>query len=50
MCGVFFGDWVGGTGSRCFNRGYHDLGLLQVDLSLVVYVHMSSQDLLSIFC
>jgi hypothetical protein len=35
------GDWVGGgTGSRCFNSGYRDLGLLQVDFSLVVYVHM----------
>jgi hypothetical protein len=45
MCGVFFegaGDWVGGkrggTRSRCFNSGYHDLGLLQV----LFYVHMSS--------
>jgi len=37
MCGVFFegaADWVGGGGgtrSRCFNSGYHDLWLLQVD-------------------
>ena len=31
MCVVFFqgiGGWVGGTRSRCFNSGYHDLGLL----------------------
>jgi len=43
MCGVF-GDCVGGGGTRsfCFKRGYHDLGLLQVDLSLVVYVYVSS--------
>jgi len=39
MCGVFFEgvvDWVGGGGGRtrsCFNSGYHDLGLLQVDIS-----------------
>jgi len=38
MCGVFFegvGDWIGGemggTRALCFNSGYHDLGLLQVD-------------------
>jgi len=33
MCGVFFegiGGWVGGKRSRCFNSGYHDLGLLQL--------------------
>jgi len=34
MCGCLSGNWVegggvGGTRSRCFNRGYHDLGLLQ---------------------
>jgi len=30
--GCLSGDWVGGgTRSRCFNSGYHDLGLLQVD-------------------
>jgi hypothetical protein len=36
MCGAF--GWVGvgvgvgvGTRSRCFNSGYHDPGLLQVD-------------------
>jgi len=30
MFGVFFwgiGDWVEGTGSRCFNSGLHELGL-----------------------
>ena len=32
----------GGTRPRCFNNGYHDPGLLQVDFSVVVYVHMSS--------
>ena len=42
MCGRLSGNWVGGTRSRCFNNGYHDPGLLQVDFSLVVYVHMSS--------
>jgi len=28
--GVLLGywGWVGGTRSRCFNSGYHDLGLL----------------------
>jgi len=34
MCGVFFegiGGWVRGTRSRCFNSGYRDLGLLQVN-------------------
>jgi len=39
MCGVFFlGFWgfdgggeEGGTRSRCFNSGHHDLGLLDVD-------------------
>jgi len=34
MCVVFFegiGGWVGGTRSHCFNSGYHDLGLLQVN-------------------
>jgi len=39
MCGVFFegiGGWVGGTRSRCFNRGYHDLGLLRVDYHYVI--------------
>ena len=44
MCGAFgwAGGWgVGKTRSRCFSSGYHDLGLLQVDISLVVYVHMS---------
>jgi len=31
MCGVFvWGLGGGGTRSRCFNSGYHDLGLLQV--------------------
>ena len=42
MCGVFFGDWVGERYLVVFNSGYRDLGLLQVDFSLVVYVHMSS--------
>jgi hypothetical protein len=28
-----------GTRSRCFNSGYHGPGLLQVDFSLVVYLH-----------
>ena len=44
MCGVFVWGLGGGWGMRshCFNSGYHDLGLLQVDISLVVYVHMSS--------
>ena len=43
MRAVFFwGGGEGGTRSLCFNSGYHDLELLQVDLSLVVYVHMSS--------
>jgi hypothetical protein len=35
------GGVVGGTKSRCFNSGYRDPGLVQVDFSLVVYVHMS---------
>jgi len=42
MCGRLSVYWVEGTRSRCFNNGYHDPGLLQVDFSLVVYVHMSS--------
>ena len=47
MCGVFvwgLDEWgVGeGTRSHCFSSGYHDLGLLQADFSLVVHVHMSS--------
>ena len=41
MCGVFVWGEGGETISRCFNSGYRDLGLLQVDFSLV-YVHMSS--------
>ena len=44
MCGVLFwgiGGWMGGTRSRCFNSGYHDLGAVISELSLVVYVHMS---------
>ena len=32
LCGVFFGDGVGGaTRSRCFNGGYNDLALLHAD-------------------
>jgi len=44
MCGgVCLGiEWGRGGTSRCFSSGYHDLGLLQVDFFLVVYVHMSS--------
>jgi len=42
MCGRLSGDWVEGTRSHCFINGYHDPELLQVDFSLVVYVHMSS--------
>ena len=38
MCGAFVWGLGGWTRSRCFNIGYRDLGLLQVDLSLVVYV------------
>ena len=42
--GGLSGDLVGGEGtrSRRFNSGYRDPGLLQVDFSLVDYVHMSS--------
>jgi hypothetical protein len=45
MCGMFvceLGEVGEGTRSRCFSSGYHDLGLLQVDFSLVVYVHCTS--------
>jgi hypothetical protein len=47
MCEVFLRllgiEWgEGGTRYRCFNRGYHDLGLLQVDYHYLFYVHMSS--------
>ena len=35
MCGVFvWGLGGGGTRSRCFNSGYRDPGVLQVDISL----------------
>jgi len=43
MCGRLSGDWEWGKRSRCFISGYHDPGLLQVDFSLVGYVHMSSE-------
>jgi len=50
MCGVFvWGLGGGGMRSCCFNSGYHDLGLLQVDFSLVVYVHMSNGLLFSCY-
>ena len=41
MCVMFFegtGHWVGGTRSSCYNSGYHDLGLLQVE-TLLYYKH-----------
>jgi len=41
--GCSFGYWGlgGGTRSRCFNSGYHDVGAVISELPLVVYVHMS---------
>ena len=39
MCGAFGCLDGGGNRSRCFNSGYHDPELLQVDF-LVVYVHI----------
>ena len=42
MWGVCLGIGGGETRSRCFNSGYHDLELLQVDFSSVVFVHRSS--------
>jgi len=57
MCGLFFegiGGWLGGTRSPCFNSGYPDLGLLQVNYHscLCTYVkvcyHSYAKDMLQL--